>query len=342
MLRRISPYLWCILFLLLVLVISTGVGAIFIPPLDILRILISKLPFTHISPDWNQTSETILIQIRLPRTVLVCLTGAALSSSGSAYQGLFRNPLADPYLIGVASGAGLGAILAMTFRFPVTILGFTLVPFAAFLGALITVVVVYFLARIGRSTPVTTLILAGIAVSAFTSSLTTFLLLRSQGELHRAVAFLVGGFSIGGWKPVLALLPYFVIGTVFLIALGRPLNVLQFGDDQAMQMGLNVEKVKLILILGASITTAAAVSFSGIIGFIGLAIPHLVRMIWGPDYRRLTPLAAIFGAAVLVAADTLARTIIAPQELPVGIITALAGAPFFLWLLRRAKKAAIW
>jgi len=338
----LSPYMWCGLALGVALLLSAAIGAVAIPPLDVVRILISRLPFVQIAPDWPGTSETILLSIRLPRTILIALTGAALTGSGAAYQGLFRNPLADPYLIGVASGAGLGAVIAMSVQWPSTVFGMAAVPAAALIGALLTVAIVYGLAHVGKTTPVTTLILAGVAVGAFATALTTFLMLRSQGELRRALGWLLGGFALGGWSPVLAVLPYITIGLLILIGLGRLLNVLQFGDDQARQMGLNVERVKLVLIVAASLAAAAAVAFSGIIGFVGLAVPHLVRMVWGADYRRLVPLSIIGGAAALLLADIAARTMIAPQELPVGIVTALAGAPFFLWLLRRAKQQMFW
>jgi iron complex transport system permease protein len=338
----LSPYLICAGALLAALVLGAGIGAVAIPPLDVLGMLAARLPFVRLAPFWPETFETILFDIRLPRTLLVAITGAALAGSGAAYQGLFRNPLADPYLIGVASGAGLGAVLAMSWRWPTTLAGMAAIPAAAFAGALLTVALVYSLARVGRSAPVTTLILAGVATSAFASALSTFLMLRSQEQLRRAIAWTLGGFAFGGWQPVLVLLPYTLLGLGVIIALARPINVLQFGEDQARQMGLNVERVKLALVLAASLTTAAAVSFSGIIGFVGLAVPHLVRLLWGGDYRRVVPLSVLAGGSMLLAADIAARVVMAPEELPLGIVTALAGAPFFLWLLRRAKQQAFW
>jgi iron complex transport system permease protein len=288
--------------------------------------------------------ETIVMAIRLPHAILIALTGAALAGSGAAYQGLFRNPLADPYLIGVASGAGLGAVLAMVMRSSTgpTSIGLFTIPIGAFLGAILTVAIVYFLARSGKTLPTTTLILAGVAVGSFASALTSFLMLRSEGNIQRALAWLLGGSTLTGWNPVLVSLPYLGLGLGILIASGHILNVLQFGDEQAQQLGLPVERVKFVLILAASLTTAVAVSFSGIIGFIGLIVPHIVRILWSSDYRHLIPLSILGGATVLLLADMLARTIMTPQELPLGIITALAGAPFFLWVLRRAKNQAFW
>jgi iron complex transport system permease protein len=340
--QRLSPYFWCGLCVGAALLLSAGLGAVFIPPLDVARILLSRMPLANIPHTWPDTWETILFSIRLPRTTLIALTGAALAGSGAAYQGLFRNPLADPYLIGVASGAGLGAVLAMSMQWPATWLGFAAVPLAAFLGALLAVALVYALARVGHTTPVTTLLLAGVAVGSFASALTSFLMLRAEGELRHAVVWLLGGYSLGGWLPVFGALPYIALGLGVLIALGHPLNVLQFGDDQARQLGLPVERVRMALIIAATLTAASAVAFSGTIGFVGLVAPHALRLLWGSDYRRLLPLSALGGAAALLLADVAARTVAAPQELPVGIVTALVGAPFFLWLLRRAKQQMFW
>jgi iron complex transport system permease protein len=331
------PFLLNGVLLVLALLLSIAVGSVFIPLEALAGLLLGRLPGIQISADWPEAFSVILFRIRLPHTALVTLTGAALAGSGAAYQGLFRNPLADPYLIGVASGAGLGAVLAMASPLSGRWLGLYTVPVAAFLGAMLTVGIVYSLARAGRQIPMTTLILAGVAVGSFASALTSFLMLRSHGELRRTLAWLLGGFSIGGWEPVLAVLPYILIGLLVLGFSGHALNVLQFGDEQAEQLGLRVERTKLILIAAASLVTAAAVSFSGIIGFVGLIVPHLVRLLWGSDYRRLIPLSVLGGATALLVADLLARVVMAPEELPVGVLTALAGAPFFLWVLRRSR-----
>lgn len=333
------PYLFNSLLLLLALLLSLAFGAVLFSPGELLAALGQWLPG---APALDATTATILNQIRIPHTVLVALTGAALAGSGAAYQGLFRNPLADPYLIGVASGAGLGAVLVMARAWPDTPLGFYSVPAAAFLGALLAVALVYSLARIGKTLPVTTLILAGVAFSSFATALSSFLMLRSENELRRAIAWLLGGASLSGWPPVLGMLPYALVGLGVLLFSGHLLNVLQLGEEQAQQLGLPVERIKVILLAAASLATAAAVAFSGVIGFIGLIVPHAVRLVWGADYRRLIPLAVIAGASSLLLADLLARLLFAPQSLPVGILTALAGAPFFLWLLRRAKAQLYW
>lgn len=313
--------------------LSVAVGAVFIPLNEMLAVFMRGVAS-------SEAYSSILLKVRIPHTVLILLTGAALGGSGAAYQGLFRNSLADPYLIGVASGASLGAVFAMSANWPNGLLGFYAIPVAAFVGSVITVFLVYYLARVGKTVPATTMILAGVAVSSFATSLTSFLMLRSSGELHRAVSWLMGGGTMGGWDPVLASLPYILLGLGVLLASGHALNVLQFGDEQAHNLGLHVERTKLILILAASLATAAAVSFSGVIGFVGLIVPHAVRILWGADYRRMIPLSILGGASMLLAADALARTVLAPQVLPVGIITALAGAPFFLWLLRSVRNQA--
>ena len=329
-----NPFIIALSALAGTLLLSLAIGSVFIPPVELWHVIIGAAS--------SETFRTILLDIRLPRTALIALVGAALAGSGAAYQGLFRNPLADPYLIGVASGAGLGAIIAMSVRWPYTALGLLAVPLAAFVASLLTVYLVYTFAYVGGSVPTTNLILAGVAVSAFATSLTSFLVLRSTGEVRRAIGWLLGGVSLAGWGATLALIPYLTIGLTILVMSGYALNLLQFGDDQATQMGLNVGRAKLVVIVAASLVTAAAVSFAGIIGFVGLIVPHIARIWWGVDYRRLIPLSIIGGAAVLLLADVLARVVLVQQELPVGIVTALAGAPFFLWVLRRAKNQGYW
>jgi iron complex transport system permease protein len=338
---RLSSYWISLALLLAAMLLSIGVGSVFIQPLTLFRVLWLRLSGQGM-PDDLRTFATIIFDLRMPRTFLVLLTGAALAGSGGAYQGLFRNPLADPYLIGVASGAGLGAVAAMSLRWQNNSVGMFIVPLAAFLGAVLTVSVAYELARVGRTLPTTNLILAGVAVSSFTTALTSFLMINASGDLRRAVVWLLGGSTMSGWQPVLALLPYTVLGMGTLLTMGHALNVLQFGDEQAQQLGLPVQRVRLIIIVAATLTTAVAVSFSGIIGFVGLVVPHLVRMLWTGDYKHLIPLSILCGGSGLLLADILARVLIAPQELPTGTITALVGAPFFLYVLRRAKQQHLW
>lgn len=338
----LRPYILNAILLIVAVVLSIAIGAVFIPPRTVIDILLNSLPVGEVVQSWPESYSTIILNVRLPHTLLIALTGAALASSGAAYQGLFRNPLADPYLIGVASGAGLGAVFTMALHWPSDLLGFYLLPVGAFIGATLTVLLVYILARVGQLVPLTTLILAGVAVGAFASALTSYLMLRSDDQIYRAIAFLLGGSAMAGWRPVLAALPYMLLGLGLLSLSGHVLNVLQFGEEQAQQLGLHVERAKSFVIVAASLTTAVAVSFSGVIGFIGLIVPHLLRILWGSDYRRLIPLSIFGGASALLLADILARVLLAPQSLPVGIVTALAGAPFFLWILRRAKSEVFW
>ena len=328
-----KSYLSSLLFLFLALLLSLAIGSVFISPKEIWQVILGN---------GSEISASILWKIRLPRTVLVALTGMALGGSGATYQGLFRNPLADPFLIGIASGAGLGAVIAMSIDWPYSFWGLMAIPMAAFLAALLTVFIVYSLARVGQIIPTTNLILAGVAFSSFATSLTSFLMIRSTSEVRRALGWLLGGATQNNWNAILAMLPYLLIGLGILLFSGHALNLLQFGDEQAQQLGLNVTRAKRILLIASSLTTASAVAFSGIIGFIGLIVPHLIRLWFGPDYKRLLPLSILGGGTALLVSDIIARVLISPQEIPVGIITALAGAPFFLWVLRRSKNQGFW
>ncbi len=331
----------CITLAILAFLFSLGVGTVQIPFTDLIKLILGKIGLAY-GDQVSQTYATILFDLRFPRTVLLGLTGAALAGSGASYQGLFRNPLADPYLIGVASGAGLGAVLAMTISWPTKILGMLTIPIAAFIFGMVTVLVVYSLARVGKTVPTTNMLLAGVTVSSFCTALTSFLMIHSQNELRRAIIWLLGGSALSGWEPVLAIIPYILIGSGTLLFMGYPLNVLQFGEDQAQQLGLRVNRIKAIIIIASSLSAAAAVAFSGIIGFVGLIVPHIVRLVWTNDYRKLIPLSLILGTATLLITDVISRIIIPPQEIPLGIITALVGAPFFLWVLRRSKQQAFW
>jgi len=330
---KTRSFLFSFIFLTIALLLSLAIGSVFISPQELWNV---------IRGHGTEIATSILWKIRLPRTILIALTGAALGGSGATYQGLFRNPLADPFLIGVASGAGLGAVIAMSVHWPYSFWGLMAIPLSAFIAALLTVFIVYSLARVGQTIPTTNLILAGVAFSSFATSLTSFLMLRSTGEVRRALGWLLGGASQSGWTAILAIAPYLVIGLGVLSFSGHTLNLLQFGDDQAQQLGLNVTRAKRILLTASSLATAAAVAFSGIIGFIGLIVPHLIRLWSGPDYKHLLPLSILGGATALLISDIISRVIIAPQEIPVGIVTALAGAPFFLWVLKTSKNQGYW
>ena len=338
----LNPFGISVLLLLAAAVLSIVVGSVTIPLRTLADVLFRGLQGGLSTLDPDGVYLKIITQLRLPHAVLILLVGAALAGSGAAYQGLFRNPLADPFLIGVSSGAGLGAVLAMLIDWPNTPLGLMIIPLAAFMGAALAVLVVTLLARVGRTVPTTNLILAGVAVSSFASAVTSALMINSSGELRRALVWLLGGAMRAGWEPVLAILPFMVIGLTGLVFIGHPLNVLQFGEEQAQQLGIRVQRVKWITVLLATVSTAAAVAFAGIIGFVGLVVPHIMRLLYGGDYRRLIPLSILGGGAMLLLMDVVARTVMAPQEVPVGIITSLLGAPFFLWVLKRSKSQNYW
>ncbi len=304
--------------------------------MDTVEIFISKIPFIHFDGDWTTTSQTIILNIRLPRVILAGTVGVALAVAGATYQGLFRNPLADPYLIGVAQGAALGA--AIGFLVPTVIPGGGQIPVFAAVGALLTVLLVYGLAKVGQSVPVTTLILAGVAVGSLFMAMVSYLITISGDKIHSIVFWMMGSFSMSQWNEVKIAVPIIIIGALVIFLFARSLNIIQLGEDQAKQLGVDVEKQKIMLLSAATLITAAAVSFVGIIGFVGIIIPHAVRLIWGADYRFLLPLSALIGAIFMIVADIVSRTLMAPTEIPIGIITAICGAPFFLYLLRKRTK----
>jgi len=335
--------------LLVVIIFATTLGSIHTPFSTCFEVLLSQLPFVNITPSCPEIFgmtlglerlETIILDVRLPRILLAGLVGAALAVAGATYQGLFRNPLADPYLIGVASGAGLGATIAFLIPFTFSWMSFGAVPLFAFIGGTGAIAVVYSLARVGKTLPTTTLILAGVAMGAFLSSITSYLMTICGEELHGIVFWLMGGLSLTKWVEVWTVLPCVLAGIMVICFHARPLNVMQLDEEQAQQLGINVERVKLILLGAATLITSAAVCFTGLIGFVGIIVPHAVRLIWGPDHRFLLPLSILVGAIFLILADTLAHTLLPPTEIPVGVITAFCGAPFFLYLLRRKKGIA--
>ena len=326
------------LVLVVVAVIAASLGSVHIPPFTVARILIDGLPGIELEQTWPDSWETILWQLRLPRVTLGAIVGCALALAGATYQGMFRNPLADPYLIGAGSGAGLGAIIVLVAGVPSEFGGVSLLPVFAFMGAIAAVVVAYTVAQRSGGMSLTTLILAGVAVAALANAVSTVLMMRSDTELQPVLAWLLGGLISAQWKHGLMMLPYLLPSLVVIFAYSRVLNVLQLDESQAHQMGVNIERTKTLLIAAATLATAAAVAFSGIIGFVGIIAPHSVRLIWGFDHRALLPMTAVTGAGFLILADLAARTVISPTELPVGIVTAFCGAPFFLYLLRLRKR----
>ncbi len=323
------------------LLAGLALGPASIPVDATLRTVLSHLTGLHLAAGVPAAWQDIVWEVRLPRVLLAGLVGATLAMAGATYQGVFRNPLADPYLIGVATGAALGATIVVVSSLSLSWHGLSLLPLAAFAGAILSVVVVYGVARVGNTTPTTTLILAGVAVASFSTALTSYLMLRTTTHMFTVFSVILGGLNTASWAKLAWAAPYALPAAVLIVAHGRVLNVLSLDEDQARHLGIDVERTKLILLGAASLATAAAVSVSGTIGFVGLIVPHAVRLVWGADNRQLVPLAMVTGAAFLILADLLARTADPPSEIPVGIITAFCGVPFFLFLLRRARGGVL-
>lgn len=315
------------LLLVLALGLSLSLGAVTLTPTRLLEALLH-------SNKALRTDLVILWDLRVPRALLSGLVGAALAVAGGAFQGLFRNPLADPYVIGASSGAAFGATVAITFGFTANVAGVGALPFAAFAGALLTVALVYLIAETGGHTSIASLLLAGSALSAMLSALVSFLMIWQEQPWFYVFSWLLGGFSGRSWPQLWSAGPFLLLGMTVLWLLARPLDALAGGDELAQSLGLRLRTTRLLIVSAAALIVAAAVSVSGIIGFIGLIAPHCARWLCGAGHSRLLPASALLGALLLVLADTAARTLLAPVEIPVGILTAALGGPFFLYLLR--------
>jgi len=322
--------------LLLTMGWAIQMGPVAIGPWEVLRISLYRL-WPSIPQAWPSSHEIIVMDVRWPRVLLEIVVGAALATSGCTMQGLFRNPLASPYTLGIASGAAFGAALAIVLDLP-----FYALPALAFLLALVTVFIVYHIAGARGGTPMETLLLAGLAVGSFFSALVSFMLYIAGEKLAGIVFWLMGGFWASDWDRVFIALPLIFLGTGGILLFSRDLDLMLLGDEQAQSLGVDTEKVKTILLVLSSLTTATAVCVTGVIGFVGIIVPHLMRILVGPGHRLLLPASWLMGAILLVCTDTLARTIIQPTEVPVGIITALLGVPFFVYLLRRRKRMLEW
>lgn len=317
--------------------LSATSGAAELPVIGVLRAIVDRLPLLEVDSSLSVRQESILFQIRLPRLVLGMLVGGSLGMAGAAYQGVFRNALADPYLLGVSAGAGFGAVLAIGFGLDLGWGPFGAVPAAAFLGALLAVSAAAAIARASGSAPAT-LLLGGVAMAALFSAAQTYALQQlSETRAREVLAWLFGQLNTSGWGQIWILGPYLLVCGLFLMAHRRHLDVLRVGDDEARALGLNPSRLRLGMIAAASLLTAAAVSVSGLIAFVGLVVPHIVRLLVGHSYRVIVPLSALGGAAFLALVDVGARTLIAPSELPIGVITSFVGAPFFVFVLWRGN-----
>jgi iron complex transport system permease protein len=327
------------IFVLVAGLAAAVVGPADLSPLSVLEELVSRVPFVHLHPALPAGGAAVVWQLRLPRIVLGGLVGAMLALAGASYQGVFQNPLADPYLLGVASGAGLGATVAIVEIPHLASWAFDPVPVAAFAGALVAVAATFALGRgAGRTRSAASLILAGVAVAAFFTSLQTFLQQRNTPVLAEVYAWILGGLSTAGWGQVELVVPYIAVAALVLLLCRRLLDVMAVGDEEAQSLGVRAPRVRLAVIVAATLGTAAAVSVSGLIGFVGIIVPHTIRLLAGPSYRRILPLSVLFGAGFLILADLLARTVLSPGEVPLGVVTAFLGAPFFLVVLRQSRR----
>jgi len=319
-----------LLFLTLALgVFSVGAGAVAIAPGDVFNVLTGAVR--------EGTDYIIVMNFRLPRVILAALIGAGLAAAGAAFQGMFRNPLADPFVVGASGGAALGATLAIAFGLSIQVGPFNSVPVAAFMGSIAAVFLVYLIAESGESTSTVSLLLAGTALSTILSSAVSLIMLLSDKTLHETYTWLLGGLSGRSWTDLSGTAPFILTGCLALWLLSRPLDALASGEKTAISLGLPVKRTRALIVLMASLTTAASVAAGGIIGFVGLVAPHVARLFFGSSHRQLIPASMLTGAILLMTADVIARTAVAPMELPAGIITSVTGGAFFLYLLKTKK-----
>ena len=333
-----------VFLLIIVIIAAANFGVADISFKQTALIVISKIPIVNnfVSTEGiKSTSIIILLNLRLPRILLACLVGAALSVVGTSFQGIFKNPMADPFVLGVSSGAALGATITMVFLKEIHFFGISMVAFTAFIGAIITTFLVYNIARVGTKVPVATLLLAGIAINYLLSSLISLMMTFNRDNIEKIVMWTMGSFSTAGWNEVILLFIIIVPSILFIATFSRDLNIMLLGEDSARSLGIDVNGFKKYIFVISTLMVAAVVSVSGIIGFVGLIVPHAIRMIFGSDNRVVIPFSALGGAIFLIVCDTLARVIVPPSEIPVGIITSIFGVPFFIYLLYRTKKKAM-
>jgi iron complex transport system permease protein len=340
MIKRRKLMYWLIgLFVLLILSIMATVliGVVKIPIGTVIQIVANQLPLINIEQTWSAGEAEIILNLRLPRIFLAILVGAMLAIAGVAYQGILHNPLAEPYILGVSSGAAVGASAAIIFLGS-SLVGYFTIPIFALIGALITLTLVIMLSKVNSQSGTYTLILAGVILQALNSAILVFLVSVSGDAMEKVIFWTMGSLANRDWIDVAVLLPVFLLGAIYLLSQARELNVMSLGERAATHLGMNVERKKIAILIVASFMAAAAVSIVGIIGFVGLIIPHLMRLLTGPDHRILVPLSIFAGAVFMLWTDTLARVIIPGRELPIGVLTAFIGAPVFAYFLRRTLK----
>ena len=323
-------------FVVVATLLGLALGPVDLGIVAVAREVLSHVPFLGVESSFSDTDDAILWELRAPRVALGLLVGAMLASAGAAYQGVFRNPLADPYLLGAAAGAGLGATIVIAYDVGGGA-GVDLRPLAAFAGATLGVTVAYLLGRSVGGRETTTLILAGVTVAAFFTAVQTYVQQRSADTVQEVYSWILGQLETSGWTDVLIVLPYVAVSAVVLLWHRRLLDVLAVGDDEAASLGVPVARVRLLVVAAATLGTAAAVAFSGLIAFVGIIVPHAVRLMAGTSYRVVLPLSLAFGAGFLVLMDLVSRTVVAPAQLPIGVVTAFLGAPFFAIVLRTTR-----
>lgn len=318
--------------------LGTSIGTVFVPFFSIIQIIFSKL-MPGLSLETVDTMYVNIVwNIRLPRVILSGLVGASLAIAGAAFQGLLRNPLADPYTLGVSSGASVGAVVTIFFGLSIPFLGaFTLPVFSIVASFLTIFIVLFFAQRIDRAMRVETIILTGVIFSSFLGAFISLMIALTGDELRQIIGWLLGSVSNRGWDHIKIILPFFLFGSILLMFHTKELNAMSFGEEQAEHLGVNVARKKMSVLIAGSILTGAAVAVSGTIGFVGLVIPHFIRILWGPNHVHLLPLSALAGGSFLILADLVSRTIISPSELPIGVITALIGAPIFAVILTKNR-----
>lgn len=318
---------------------AISIGSVSVPILDIVKVIGSEAFRLPVGADVDPMYVSIVYEIRLPRVLLAGLVGASLAIAGAAFQGLLRNPLAEPYILGVSSGASVGAVATLFFGISLPVIGMFTLPFLSIVTALATIIIVlYFARKIDRTMRVETIILTGIIFSAFLGSVISLIIALTGDELQQIIGWLLGSVSMRGWSYVGIILPFFIFGSLILLMNTKELNAMSLGEERAQHLGVDVGKRKMLILIAGSILTGAAVAVSGTIGFVGLVIPHLTRKLWGSDHVHLLPLSMIIGASFLILTDLLSRTIISPQVLPVGVITALVGAPVFAIILIKQRR----
>ncbi|PZE20378.1 FecCD family ABC transporter permease [Paenibacillus xerothermodurans] len=330
-----------LLLLFLSVTVSLSVGSVHVPLAQVWSILAHHLPWVGewVPARWEPATEQIIWRVRLPRVLLGLLVGAALGVAGTAFQGVLRNPLADPFTLGVSSGAAVGAAFLILFGLQFALFGAWTIPIVAFTTGAMSLVAVLLLARTNGKLKMETVLLSGVVMHSFLGSFISLMVASSKGVVNEIVFWMMGSLSLRGWTYSLVLLPYLAVGVVVLLTFGRAMNLFALGESQAAHLGVRVERTKLVVLTAATLITAAAVSVSGVVAFVGLIVPHLLRILMGPDYRLLLPLSLLGGAVYVLWADTLARTMLGAAEIPLGVVTAFLGAPFFAYLLRRNKRA---